>query len=135
MIVATLVPGMASVFAAAPPTPAMQNASQPIRVSSVAMQARLVHSSQLKYPEAARKKNIQGTVTLDVVVGADGKVKSVKVADGPKQLTKAAANAVKEWQYQPMMLNGKPIEVETTVALTFKLTKPPAKPAKGESKN
>jgi TonB family protein len=134
MIVASLALGMATFLAAAPPPPASQTA--PLRISGVVMQTKLVQTSPLKYPEVARKKNIQGTVELDVIIGPDGKVKSVKVSDGPKELTKAAANAVKHWRYQPTVLKGKPVAVETVVDVSFKLTAPPpAKPAKGSPHN
>lgn len=134
MIVATLALGLASFLAPALPAPVTQNA--PLRISSVVMQGKLVQTSPVKYPDAARKKNIQGDVTLDVVIAPNGSVKSVKVTDGPKELTKAAADAVKHWRYQPTEVNGKPVEVETTVDVAFKLTPPPApKPAKGGSHN
>ncbi|HVB34143.1 MAG TPA: energy transducer TonB [Patescibacteria group bacterium] len=133
MIVATLALGMATFLAAAPP-PAKQAA--PLRISSVVMQTKLVESTPVKYPEAARKKNIQGDVNLDVVIGRNGSVKSVKVTDGPKQLTKAAVSAVKHWRYQPTVVNGKQVEVETAVDVEFKLTPPPAaKPAQGSEKH
>jgi TonB family protein len=127
MIVASLVLCLGTLLGAGAPPAAQKPA--PLRISSVVMQTKLVHAVPPKYPEAARKKNIQGVVTLDILIGADGKVKMAKVTDGPKELTKAAVSAVKHWQYQPTMLHGKPIEVETSVSLGFKLTKPKA-PAK-----
>lgn len=135
MIVATLVLGMATLLTGAPAVPAAQKAPQPIRISGIVMQTKLVHTNPVKYPEAARKKNIQGTVALDILIGPDGSVESVKVTDGPKELTKAATDSVKGWKYQPVLLNGKAIEVETTVNVGFKLTKPPAKPAKDSTQN
>lgn len=134
MIVASLVFAVTTLLAPAPPAPAAQAA--PLKISGIVMQTKLVRTSPVKYPEAARKKNIQGTVTLDVLINPNGSVKSVKVTDGPKELTKAAVNSVKRWRYQPVLLNGKPVEVETTVDVGFKLTKPPAaKPAKSGSHN
>jgi protein TonB len=134
MIVASLVFAVTTLLASAPPAPAAQ--STPLKISGIVMQTKLVRTSPLKYPEQARKKDIQGTVTLDVLINPNGSVKSVKVTDGPKELTKAAVNSVKHWRYQPVLLNGKPVEVETTVGVGFKLTKPPAaKPAKNGSHN
>lgn len=125
MIVASLVLAMSTFLAAAPP-PAAAQQKKPLRISGIVMQTKLVKTAPLKYPKQARKKDIQGTVVLDVVINPNGTVKSVKVTDGPKELTKAAVNSVKHWRYQPVMLNGKPVEVETTVNVGFKLTKPPA---------
>ncbi|MDE3137596.1 MAG: energy transducer TonB [Acidobacteriota bacterium] len=129
MIVASLVMCLGTLLGAGAP-PAAQKAA-PLRISGVVMQAKVVHADPPKYPEEARKKNIQGVVTLDVVIGKKGEVESAKVTDGPKELAKAAINAVKHWRYEPTLLNGKPVEVETSVALGFKLTPPPTKtPAK-----
>lgn len=124
MIVATLALGLASFLTAAPPPAAAQHA--PLRISSIVMQTKLAKTAPLKYPEAARKKNIQGVVKLDIVIRRNGSVKSVKVTDGPKQLVKAAVTSVKHWRYQPTVFNGKRVEVETEVDVQFKLTKPPA---------
>lgn len=124
MIVASLVLAMSTFLAAAPSPAAAQQ--KPLRISGVVMQTKLIKTSPLQYPEQARKKNIQGTVELDVLIAPNGSVKSVKVTDGPKELTKAAVKSVKHWRYQPVLLKGKPVEVETTVDVGFKLTPPPA---------
>jgi periplasmic protein TonB len=132
MIVASLALVVANLLAAAPSRPAQT--APPLRVSGVVMQTKLVQTSPVKYPDDARKKNVQGTVELDVVIAQDGSVKSEKVTDGPKELTKAALDSVKHWRYQPTVADGKPIEVETTVDVSFKLTQPPAAtPAKAPS--
>jgi protein TonB len=132
MIVASLALVVANLLAAAPVRPVQT--APPLRVSGIVMQTKLVQTRPVKYPENARKKNIQGTVELDVVIARNGSVKSAKVTDGPKELTKAALDSVKHWRYQPTVSNGKPIEVETIVDVTFKLTQPPAAtPAKAPS--
>ncbi len=53
------------------------------------------------YPELARRMNLQGSVSVKAVVGADGKVKSVSLMSGNPILAQAAANAVKQWVYAP----------------------------------
>ena len=98
--------------------------AKPLRTSGIVMQTKLVQAPPLKYPKGALKKKIEGEVKLDIVIGAYGSVKSVKVTDGPKELTKATADAVKHWRYQPTVLNGKAVEVETTVDLNFKMSAP-----------
>lgn len=126
MILSSLVMGTALLFGMG----AQNSASKgPLRVSGVVMQTKIVKQEAPKYPDASRKKNIQGVVTLDVIVGADGSVKSVKVTDGDKDLGKAAANAVKHWRYQPTINNGKAIPVETTVSVQFHLTPAASRPA------
>jgi len=134
MIVASLVLCLGTLLGAGAP-PAAQKAA-PLRISGVVMQGKVVHADPPKYPEDARKKNIQGVVKLDVLIGKDGAVESAKVTDGPKDLTKAAVNAVKHWRYEPTLLNGKPVEVETVVEMGFKLTPPKQKaPAKAPAHN
>jgi protein TonB len=112
--------------AAAPPTAGQA----PLRISGIVMQTKLIHVVPPKYPESARKKNIQGVVKLDVFIRKNGSVKSAKVTDGQKDLGKAAVKAVKKWKYKPTVLNGKQVEVETTIELKFHLKPPPKKAAK-----
>jgi TonB family protein len=66
-----------------------------------------------EYPPAARASGLQGTVRLRLLIGADGHVRDTEVMDGDPALTAAAADAVKQWVYQPTLLNGAPVEVTT----------------------
>jgi TonB family protein len=75
------------------------------------------------YPADAKAAGIQGTVILDAVIGKDGQISSLKLVSGPPELTKAAWAAVKQWTYKPYLLNGDPVSVETTVTVTFALSK------------
>lgn len=72
------------------------------------------------YPQAALRAGIEGSVVLAATIGADGKVKQVKVVSGPSLLAQAAMDAVKKWRYQPSYLNGAPVEVDSTITLNFK---------------
>ena len=54
-----------------------------------------------QYPELARKMNITGAVRLELLVSANGQVKSVKTLGGHPLLIDAAQNAVKQWRYEP----------------------------------
>jgi protein TonB len=56
-----------------------------------------------------------GVVKLAVVIGKDGTVIEVDRLDGPESLISSAVAAVKRWKYKPTLLNGRPVEVETTV--------------------
>lgn len=133
MIVASLVIALGTLLGVSAPPPAAQNT--PLRISSVVMRTKLVKTVQPKYPAEARKKDVQGVVTLDIVIGKTGKVESMKVTDGPKLLVKAAEKAVKQWRYQPMLVKGKPIQVETSVAVGFKLLPPKKKAGKSKTKS
>lgn len=67
------------------------------------------------------QKHVQGTVLLHVVIDIEGNVKQVDVLSGPPDLTTAATHAVKQWRYQPTLLDGDPVEVDTTVSVSFAL--------------
>ena len=98
-----------------------QSHSQPIEVSAHIMAGQKIGGPNPKYPEAAKKKKIQGKVVLDVLIGKDGNVKSVKANSGPKELRDSAIDAVRQWKYKPYLLNGEPVEVKSTVNVIYTL--------------
>lgn len=71
------------------------------------------------YPEFAREAQIQGKVTLHVLVGKDGRVKSVKVIKGVTGLNEAAVDAIKKWVFKPALSNNKPVAVWVEVPMDF----------------
>lgn len=71
------------------------------------------------YPPGALARHITGTVILHVILAVDGSVQNVDVVSGPDELRQAAVDAVKKWRYKPTLLNGKPIEVDTTIQVIF----------------
>ena len=101
---------------------ALSNAP-PMRVSigGNVYAAKIVHKVQPVYPSQARADHVEGTVALHVVVGGDGAVQEASVISGPPALAQAAIDAVKQWRYQPMTLNQKPVEIDTRVDVTFSL--------------
>jgi protein TonB len=70
------------------------------------------------YPDDVR---ISGTVVLHAVISDRGLVESLSVVSGPAILQQAALEAVRQWTYRPYLLNGMPVEVETTVNVVFAL--------------
>jgi TonB family protein len=76
-----------------------------------------------KYPPAAKKARIQGTVILDAIIGKDGTVEQLTVASGPQELQQSALDAVRQWVYKPFLLNGEPVEVKTTIRVIYTLAK------------
>ena len=74
------------------------------------------------YPPSARESGIEGTVVLQGVISKEGRIIRLQVASGPQILQQAAIDAVKQWEYEPWMLNGAPIEVETTLRIPFSLS-------------
>jgi TonB family protein len=81
------------------------------------------------YPALARAARIQGPVTFAASIGRDGAVKELRVISGDPLLIEAAAAAAKQWIYQPTLLNGSPVEVQTTIVINFTLSLPAPTPA------
>jgi len=73
------------------------------------------------YPVEAKKNKIQGDVELTVLIGTGGEVEHISVLSGPKELQQSALDAVRHWKWQPFLLNGDPVEVETTVHVIYSL--------------
>lgn len=92
-----------------------------VRADKAVQQSKLTSAPSPTYPEPARQARIQGIVTLAVVVGKDGHVQSMRVISGQPILAAAALEAVKHWVFQPAIVNGAPIEVESEVDVPFTL--------------
>ena len=93
----------------------------PLRVSPEAMAARIVSRAEPVYPEEARRTGTQGLVVLDVLIGADGTVKRLQPASGNDMLAKSAMDAVRQWRFEPYRSSGRALEVETSIAVEFRL--------------
>ncbi len=93
----------------------------PIRVGSKVMESRLIHKVDPIYPEMARRARISGIVRLFITVNEEGFVSDAEVMSGHPFLRDAAIDAVKQWQYRPTLLNGKPVSFMATVTLVFVL--------------
>ena len=99
----------------APPVPGT------VAVGVAVMEGRLIQRVPPEYPPTARIARIQGTVQVNLLVGTDGKVQKVQAISGPAMLTQAAMEAVRQWVYQPFLLNGQPVTVQTTANVNFTL--------------
>jgi protein TonB len=88
---------------------------------SVVQAANLIYQVKPVYPPIAITTRTQGVVVLEAVIGKDGSVDQLRVISGHPLLTRAALEAVQEWKYRPTMLGGEPVEVSTTVTVTFTL--------------
>lgn len=96
-----------------------------VRVGGNVQKAKLIDQVSPKYPDEALRNRIAGTVVLHIILEKDGTVKQVEVVSGHPLLVQAAVDAVKQWKYQPTMLNGEPVEVDTTVDVMFVLNGAP----------
>jgi TonB family protein len=93
----------------------------PMRVSPETMEMRIVSRVEPVYPEEARKAGKQGLAVLDAVIAKDGTVETLRPVAGEDVLLKSAADAVRWWRFEPYKAAGTPVEVETTIAVEFRL--------------
>lgn len=105
----------------APPPPAKPEMIKRIRRGGDVEAARLIYGPKPDYPQLAKMARIQGTVRLEALIATDGTIKGLKVKSGHPLLVKAALEAVEQWRYQPTLLNGDPVEVETEIDVNFSL--------------
>jgi protein TonB len=103
----------------APPPPPPKAAAQRIRVGGNVQEAKIISKPLPVYPEIAKTAHIQGTVLLHAIIGKDGRVAQLQFISGPPLLMRSAMDAVREWRYQPTLLNGDPVEVDTTISVVF----------------
>jgi len=108
------------------PTPAQSESQLPsskptARISGAVMAGNLLNKVNPVYPQAAKDAKISGTVVLSAVIGKDGAVEHLAVVSGPQELQKSALDAVSQWTYKPYLLNGNPIEVDTTITVNYSL--------------
>lgn len=84
---------------------------------------KLLRSVAPDYPEDARRRRIEGAVELNYIVGRDGRVKDVEIANStpPGVFDAEAAAAVKRWRYDARREDGVPIDHPARVRLEFKL--------------
>jgi TonB family protein len=84
-------------------------------------QKRLISRRIPAYPAIAQKAGLQGFVKLQVRVMKDGSVEAQKLLEGDPTLADAAIIAVRQWRAKPLLINGKPVEVISTVTFNFQL--------------
>ena len=103
------------------PSPPKSKLNGPLRVGGNVQAARILNRVQPVYPPLARQTRISGTVRLHAIIGKDGAITSLEVMSGHPLLQQAALDAVRQWRYQPTLLNGEPVDVDTTIDVIFSL--------------
>jgi protein TonB len=109
-----------SIGTATPPQVRVTPARKPA-ISSGVMEGRKLSGAEPRYPAIAVAAGIRGTVFLAATISKTGMIENLRVVGGPPMLAPAAAEAVRTWRYRPYLLNGEPVEVETTVSVIFNL--------------
>jgi protein TonB len=92
-----------------------------VRIGGAIKAPGLVKRVDPVYPDIALMAKVNGTVILEAIVGADGSVESVRVLRSVKFLDQAAIEAVKQWRYSPLVLNGVPTPFVLSVTLSFRM--------------
>jgi protein TonB len=105
---------------AAPPPPPPKPTG-PIRIGGDIAEPRLLHRVEPEYPQIAINARKAGTVVLEATVDAAGAVRQVRVLRSEPLLDKAAVDAVKQWRYAPLQLNGQAQPFILTVTVSFNM--------------
>jgi len=110
-----------------PPPPKVEEKPKPvtpkqIRVGGNVQAAKLLNQPKPAYPPLARQARIQGVVRFNAVIGRDGTIQNLTLVSGHPLLVPSATEAVRQWRYQPTLLNGEPVEVVTQIDVNFTLS-------------
>jgi len=127
---AALMPTMPTTVSLPPTPPPVKPSVQqtparpagPVRVGGGVESAKLIYSPHPTYPRMAIATRSQGTVHLEAIIAADGRIRNLRVLSGPPLLVHAALDAVQQWKYEPTLLNGAPVEVVTEIEVNFTLS-------------
>ena len=95
---------------------------QRVRISQGVTKGLLIHKQEPTYPPLARAARVQGEVVLSAVIDINGQITNLQLVSGHPMLVPSAIDAVKQWRYKPYLLNGQPVEVETTITVIFTLS-------------
>jgi protein TonB len=83
--------------------------------------AKLIFGPKPAYPRIALTTRTQGVVKIQALIGRDGVIRNLQAVSGPELLIVAAMDAVRQWRYQPTLLNSEPVEVITEIDVNFTL--------------
>jgi protein TonB len=93
----------------------------PLPIGGDVKPAKLISSVSPVYPALAKNQHVSGDVRLDALIDANGRVTTMKIISGPTLLHQAAMDSLRQWKYQPAVLDGKPVPMHLTVTLQFRL--------------
>ena len=116
-VIGGIIGGIAS---AAPPPPKPE--VKRIRVGGNVQAAKIIDMIRPIYPPLAKQARIQGVVRLEAIISKQGQIENLRVISGHPLLIQSALDAVRQWRYQPTLLNGEPVEVVTTIDVVFTLS-------------
>ena len=86
-----------------------------VRAAAGVTSGLLIKKVNPEYPKKARQKHIQGVVILSARIDKNGDIVDLKLLSGDPLPAPAAIDAVRQWNYKPCLLQGRPVEVETPI--------------------
>ena len=89
----------------------------PVRVSSGIMAGLAISQPPPIYPPITKDDHVPGAIILHAIISKQGDVENLSVISCPPKIIPATLDAVRKWKYKPYLLNGLPVEVETTITL------------------
>ena len=112
---------------AAPPPPPPPPVKQEVKVTRIRVGGNVIAAKKIRgpnpvYPPLAKQARIQGHVVFAAIIGRDGTIQNLQLVSGHPLLVPAAQAAVSQWAYQPTLLNGEPVEVQTQIDVNFTLS-------------
>jgi len=119
------IPGIpGGVFPSSTSRPVVRQAPKgPVHLSSGVVAGLLIQKTTPVYPAIAIAMRAEGTVILQATISASGTIDNLRAVSGPPILQQAAMDAVRNWRYRPYLLNGQPVEVETTINVIFSMNR------------
>jgi len=102
-----------------PPPVAAVTPTGPMRVGGMVKEPRAIKMVPPVYPPLAVRAHVSGIVVLEATLTTDGVVSEIRVVSGHPLLTDAAIHCVKQWRYEPTLLNGTPVAVILTARVHF----------------
>jgi protein TonB len=111
-------PGIATRPDLPPPPPLVK---ERLHVSESVIAARLIRRIEPSYPPLAVQIRREGRVELHAIIATDGSIQSLEVLSGDPFFVPSALSAVREWRYQPTLLNGQPVEIDTHITVIYTL--------------
>lgn len=109
-------------FGSTTPAPVVKAAPpKKIAISSGVATGMLLSPIRPIYPPIAKAARQSGTVVIQATISKTGTIENARVVSGNAMLQQAAMDAVRSARYKPYLLNGEPVEVETTINIIFNL--------------
>jgi protein TonB len=85
------------------------------------IRSKLITQVYPRYPEEATRKHIGGKAVVRLHLDTQGKMQEANAISGDPILSGALLDAVKQWQFEPTLLDGDPVEVEVDVEMVFEV--------------